>query len=276
MLGLGLDVIKATLCFRYANTAFDDSVASIQAAMARDANNLSSSFEPTERGERYNTLTDPYPYPYTDTHPSTHSSLMFSPSPSPVGAGVFSRSKVTMQPTTPTSTPRRKVAIATGTELVSGPGIGSAASTGKSSIKIKETVVETEDRKGSKDRGGEEDGEEDGNSDGGGGTNINSIGAIDLANDHSFTGAIDYCMCAMHFIESTSDHQNQTNQMNYLNSLWLKADVLAFLSHLHSNYMSDHCKGEAYALLALDSAFESFDVAEAMKSPLLELLTGQR
>lgn len=270
MLGLGLDLIKATLCFRYANAAFDDSVASIQAALAMGENNLSNSFEPTER--------DPYPhpYPYTDSHPSFHSSLMFSPSSSPVGVGVFSRSKVNMQPTsTPTSTPRRKVAIATGAGLVSGPGIGSAASTGKSSIKINEKVVEEEDRQGTKDRGAEEEDEDD-NSDGVGGKNINLIGAIDLVNDHSFTGAIDYCMCAMSFIESTSDYQNPSNQMNYLNSLWLKSDVLAFMSHLHSNYIGDQCKGEAYALLALDSAFESFDVAAAMKSPLLELLTGQR
>lgn len=239
MFGLGIDLTKATLSFLYAKAAFDGSVSSIQAAMASTSNNLSVDF--TDRGGILDRLDN-------FGGSSSHASLVFSPMLSP--SGVFSRSKSTLIPTTPTPTPQRTAARAAATSTA-----------GKSAVRFASKADEKE---------------VEGGSEGDEGAHLNLIGAIDLENDHSFIGTIDYCLCALQFIESTSNHQNPSNQLNYLNSLWLKADVLAFLSNLYSNYIGDQYQGEAYALLALDSAYESFDVAEATRSPLLALLTGQR
>jgi hypothetical protein len=72
------------------------------------------------------------------------------------------------------------------------------------------------------------------------------------------------------------NYKNQSNQLNCLQTLWLKAEILSFLSSVYGNHFKDKISEEAYAILALDNVIDSFNCSYDMNSVLLDLITGQK
>lgn len=87
--------------------------------------------------------------------------------------------------------------------------------------------------------------------------------------------AMQMSLASLYFLEQTIDRSVPASTLNKLSSLWLKADVLAMLSHLCDQLGKPSTEEEAYALLALDSIIEAFGVSKYTHSPLLAVLTGR-
>ena len=87
---------------------------------------------------------------------------------------------------------------------------------------------------------------------------------------------IKYCLAALTYIENALNNRSSSNLLHQLNCIWMKADVLLFLSNLYGQHGYHVRKEEGYALLALDTMIEAFSVSTKIKSPVLDLLTGQR